>query len=161
MTFFRRPKRDIPSLNMTSLPDLIFTVLFFFIIVTHMREVTLKVKYHVPEGTELTRQTKKSAITHIYIGPPADMLQHFAGKGTRIQINDRYVNMDEITDYMAEKLKHTAPEDREKITVVIKADRHTSMKTITGVKQALRKAGVFRISYSATSHNENKDKNTR
>ena len=55
-------------LNTAALPDLIFTVLFFFITVTHMRQVTLKVKYRVPEGTELTKLTKKSAITHIYIG---------------------------------------------------------------------------------------------
>lgn len=157
MTFFRRPKRRIPSLNMTSLPDLIFTVLFFFIIVTHMREVTLKVKYHVPEGTELTKTKKSRALIHIYIGPPADHLQRFSGTDTHIQINDKYVSADEVTDYISEICRPLTPEERENITVAIKADRQTSMETIIKVKQALRKAGVLRISYSATSRNDNTD----
>lgn len=67
MSMFKRTRREIPGLNTSSLPDLIFTVLFFFMIVTHMRKVTLKVKYQVPQGTELTRLTKKTAVSYIYI----------------------------------------------------------------------------------------------
>lgn len=67
MSLFRQTRREVPMLNTASLPDLIFTVLFFFITVTHMREVTLKVRYRVPEGTELTKLVKKSAVTHIYM----------------------------------------------------------------------------------------------
>ena len=66
MSMFKRTRREIPGLNTSSLPDLIFTVLFFFMIVTHMRKVTLKVKYQVPQGTELTRLTKKTAVSYIY-----------------------------------------------------------------------------------------------
>ena len=64
----RRSKRsrEIPALNTSSLPDLIFTVLFFFMIVTHMRNVTVKVRYQVPQGKELNRLTKKSTTMHIY-----------------------------------------------------------------------------------------------
>ena len=156
MTYFRRPKRQIPSLNMTSLPDLIFTVLFFFILVTHMREVTLKVKYRVPEGTELTKTKKSPGLIHIYIGPPADHLQRFSGTDTHIQIDDKYVNADEVTDYLSEICRPLTPEERENITVAIKADRQTSMETIIKVKQALRKAGVLHVSNSATSRNINK-----
>ena len=46
-------KREMPALNTSSLPDLIFTLLFFFMIVTTMREVSLKVEFKVPQGTEL------------------------------------------------------------------------------------------------------------
>lgn len=73
MSMFKRRKYEVPGLNAASLPDLIFTVLFFFMIVTHMQKVAVKVKYQVPQGTELTRLTKKSAVTYIYIGyPPMD-----------------------------------------------------------------------------------------
>ena len=37
--FHDRRRRGVPSLNVASMPDLIFTVLFFFMIVTHMRRV--------------------------------------------------------------------------------------------------------------------------
>ena len=90
MIFFRRPKHYRPTLNMASMPDLIFTILFFFILVTRMREVTLKVKYTTPEGTEITQQAKKHDVIHIYIGPPANWMQRFAGRNTHIQINDKY-----------------------------------------------------------------------
>ena len=65
MSIFRREHHEVPGLNTASLPDLIFTVLFFFMIVTHMRKVTLKVKYRAPAGTELTRLTKKSSVTSL------------------------------------------------------------------------------------------------
>ena len=67
MSIYRRRKHDIPELNTASLPDLIFTILFFFMLVTHMRKTTVKVKYQVPQGTELTKLVKKSAISYIYI----------------------------------------------------------------------------------------------
>jgi len=59
MSIYRRRKHDIPELNTASLPDLIFTILFFFMLVTHMRKTTVKVKYQVPQGTELTKLVKK------------------------------------------------------------------------------------------------------
>ena len=43
--FNKTGKRGMPELNTSSLPDLIFTMLFFFMIVTTMREVTLKVQF--------------------------------------------------------------------------------------------------------------------
>ena len=70
MIFGNRDRRQMPQLNTASLPDLIFTVLFFFMVVTHMRTVTLKVSFRVPQGTELTRLTKKTAVSYIYIGRP-------------------------------------------------------------------------------------------
>lgn len=68
MSMFGRREHEMPGLNTSSLPDLIFTVLFFFMIVTHMRQVTLKVDYRAPQGKQLTRLTKKSAVSYIYIG---------------------------------------------------------------------------------------------
>ena len=66
MSRFKQTARQVPGLNTSSLPDLIFTVLFFFMIVTHMRKVTLKVKYQTPAGTELRNLTKKSTVSYIY-----------------------------------------------------------------------------------------------
>ena len=137
-------------LNTAALPDLIFTVLFFFITVTHMREVTLKVKYRVPEGTELTKLVKKSAVTYIYIGKPADEMRNTVGNGTRIQLNDKYANVDDVTDYVAEERRRMSPEDAKAMSVSIKADRETEMGIMSDVRQALRRAGALRINYSAT-----------
>ena len=66
--FNKTGKRGMPELNTSSLPDLIFTMLFFFMIVTTMCEVTLKVQFQVPQGTELEKLEKKSLVSFIYIG---------------------------------------------------------------------------------------------
>lgn len=150
MSFFRRQRREVPMLNTAALPDLIFTVLFFFITVTHMREVTLKVKYRVPEGTELTRLVKKSTVTYIYIGRPADDMRRSVGEDTRIQLNDKYADVDDVTDYVAEERRHMSPEDAKAMSVSIKADRETEMGIMSDVRQALRRAGALRVNYSAT-----------
>ena len=150
MSLFNRRRREVPMLNTAALPDLIFTVLFFFITVTHMREVTFKVKYRVPEGTELTKLVKKSAVTYIYIGKPADEMRNTVGNGTRIQLNDKYANVDDVTDYVAEERRRMSPEDAKAMSVSIKADRETEMGIMSDVRQALRRAGALRINYSAT-----------
>lgn len=148
MSRFRKSRREMPGLNTASLPDLIFTVLFFFMIVTHMRKVTLKVKYREPQGTELTRLTKKSTVTYIYIGK---LLGQRGDNGrTVIQMNDKLVTPADIVDYMSAERSRMAPEDLQLMTVSLKADRGTKMELITEVKQALRKAKALNISYSAT-----------
>ena len=74
MIFDNRNRRQMPQLNTASLPDLIFTVLFFFMVVTHMRTVALKVEFRVPQGTELTRLTKKTAVSYVVPTTPFDKI---------------------------------------------------------------------------------------
>lgn len=150
MSLFRRRPRQVPRLNTASLPDLIFTVLFFFMIVTHMRKVTLKVEFQVPQGKELTRLTKKSAVSYIYIGKPVRDLQGQYGDSTVIQLNDKYASVAEVVDYISNEKKRMSAEDQQLMTVSIKADKHTKMGVITDVKQALRQAKALRINYSST-----------
>ncbi len=56
--FNKTGKKEMPALNTSSLPDLIFTLLFFFMIVTTMREVTLKVEFKVPQATDILNRHK-------------------------------------------------------------------------------------------------------
>lgn len=149
MSMFKRKDHEVPGLNTASLPDLIFAVLFFFIIVTHMRQVQMKVEYKVPQGTQLEKLTKKSTVSYIYIGKPIRQLQPVAGEATRIQLNDKYADVSDIADYISAERSHMAPEDLKKMTVSIKADRQTCMGIITDVKQALRQSGALKINYSA------------
>lgn len=149
MIRFCKKSHDVPELNTSSLPDLIFSVLFFFMIVTHMRQVTLKVECRVPQGKNLTRLTKKSAVSHIYIGKPTKDLQGKYGKEMQIQLNDKLATAPEVMDYMAAEKKRMSAEDQRLMTVSIKADKDTKMGVITDVKQALRQAKAIKISYSA------------
>jgi biopolymer transport protein ExbD len=150
MSIFRdRKKREMPGLNTAALPDLIFTVLFFFMIVTHMRSVPMKVKYQVPSGTEITKLVKKSTVTYIYIGK--------VGEDTRIQLNDKLATVADIEVYVKAERSRMQSEDMKRQVVSIKADRETDMRVITQVKQALRRANAYTINYSATQENKEKE----
>lgn len=153
MSMFNRRRYEVPGLNTASLPDLIFSVLFFFMIVTHMQKVAVKVQFRTPQGTELTRLTKKTAVTYIYIGKPEGNLQKTLGTATRIQLNDKFGSLDDVVDYISAERERMSPEDQQQMTVSVKADRTTKMSIIDNVKQALRKAKAYRISYSATDKN--------
>lgn len=143
-----RRLREVPILNTASLPDLIFTVLFFFMIVTHMRTTTSKVKYALPQGTELKRLVKKSAVTYIYIGRdmPKTTCEMSAYK---VQLNNRVGTIGEVASFVANEKKRMNPDDQVKMTVSIKADRSTPMYVINAVKRAVRAGGATRINYSA------------
>lgn len=138
----------MPEINTSSLPDLVFTVLFFFMTVTSMREVTLKVKFTIPQGTELEKLEKKSAVSYIYVGPPTDALRAQMGSGTRIQLNDRYAEPREVKDFVAAERQGMANQAEQVIS--IKADQRTQMGYITDIKQVLRESWALRINYSAS-----------
>ena len=149
--FKRKEGREMVEMNTSSLPDLIFTILFFFMMVKTMREVTLKVKFVVPQGTELTKLEKKSAVSFIYVGPPTDQLRAQMGSGTRIQLNDRYAEPREVMDFVAAERKGMVNEGDQVIS--IKADQHTHMGYITDIKEVLRKSWALKINYSASRRN--------
>ncbi|MDE5947262.1 MAG: biopolymer transporter ExbD [Prevotella sp.] len=146
--FVNRRNRRMPELNTSSLPDLIFTVLFFFMIVTNMRQVQLKVDYRMPQSRQLERLTNKQAMVYIHIGRAAS--QQPAGvAGMVIQLNDRYASVGDIGKFVSDERARMKPEDARNMRVVIKADRDTPMGLINDVKQALRRASVPDIIYSA------------
>lgn len=141
----------MPEMNTSSLPDLIFTILFFFMIVTTMREVTLKVKFVVPAGTELEKLEKKSAVSFIYVGPPTDQLRAQFGSSTRIQLNDRYAEPSEVMDFIYQERQSMS--DQAAQVVSIKADQRTQMGYITDIKEVLRRSWALKVNYSATHRN--------
>ncbi len=148
MRIYRHKKGGVPQLNTASMPDLIFTVLFFFMIVTHMRKVTLKVEYQVPQGTELTRLTKKTAVSYVYIGKRNGQ----KGADMQVQLNDKFAQVEDIAGYVAAERDRMSPADLPNMTVSIKADRSAPMGLITDVKQQLRRANALRINYSAEEY---------
>ncbi|MDE5787806.1 MAG: biopolymer transporter ExbD [Bacteroidaceae bacterium] len=147
----KKGSREMPEMNTSSLPDLIFTILFFFMIVTTMREVTLKVKFVVPAGTELEKLEKKSAVSFIYVGPPTDQLRAQFGSSTRIQLNDRYAEPSEVMDFIYQERQSMS--DQTAQVVSIKADQRTQMGYITDIKEVLRKSWALKVNYSSTRRN--------
>ncbi len=148
MSRFRETRHEVPGLNMAAMPDLIFTVLFFFMIVTHMRVVKPMVQTQVPQGTELEK-ARKAGMVYLYIGKPINEQGEVTGDDTKLQLNDRYVSISELGRAINEERQKMSEDDRQHMVVSIRADRNTEMGIINDVKQELRKAGALSINYSA------------
>ena len=134
------------AINTSSLPDIIFMLLFFFMVSTTMREVTVRVKQNMPEATEVQKLEKKSLVSFIYIGEPKNTKMF--GTNSRIQLNDVFASVDDIPDFIVKERESRDEADRKFLTTSLKVDGDTKMGIVTDIKQELRKAGAFKINYS-------------
>ena len=143
MQIRRKKHRSVPGLNMASMPDLIFTVLFFFMIVTHMRNETVKVNLQVPQGTEVTKSSNKFSTINIYIGR-----NHYGD--TQIQVNDRMCSLEQVGALVQNFKANLSEESQENLIINLRADRNTDMGIVNDLKRELRNVGALTIRYSAT-----------
>ena len=143
-------KKEVPGVNTSSLPDIVFMLLFFFMATTTMKEVTYKVQLTVPEATELQKLEKKSLTRYIYVGTPMKEYQKMYGKESRVQLDDAFAEVSEIEMFIENERNAMKESDQGLLTVSIKADKETKMGIITDIKQALRRAQALKINYAAT-----------
>lgn len=149
--FNRSGRHEVPGLNTSSLPDLIFTLLFFFMLATNMRDEPLKVKFTLPHAAEPEKLEQTSLVTSIYVGKPAEGSRSRLGiDSPLIQLNDTYVELSEIPDYIASEQASLTPADRPRMVVSLKIDRDIKMGTVADIKEALSKMNALNISYAAS-----------
>ena len=146
--FKKDGKKKLPGISTASLPDIIFILLFFFMVATVMREVELKVKVTTPDASEVQKLEDKSLVSAIYIGKPTKALQAKWGDEDRIQVNDAFAEVHEIRDYVEAKVTKIAEYKRKKHMISLKVDAEAKMGIVTDVKQELRKANALKITYS-------------
>ncbi len=155
MSKFRKDEgKELPPISTASLPDIVFMLLFFFMVSTTMREVTLKVKMHLPEATELSKLEKKSLVSYIYIGEPLPMYQKAFGKAPRIQLNDQFAEVGDVQDYVIAEREARVEAERNAIVTSLKIDENTKMLIVNDVKQELRKSAALNINYSSRKRSE-------
>ena len=149
MSRFKKKKDGgLPAINTSSLPDIIFMLLFFFMVTTVMREVELIVRNTPPEATEVQKLERKSLVSYIYIGEPTTRMKEIWGTEPRIQLNDSYKEVSNIKDFIAEELENIIEPERPLHTTSLKVHKETKMGIVTDVKQELRQIGAFKINYS-------------
>tara|TARA_B100000809_G_scaffold254036_1_gene290765 strand:+ start:1896 stop:2372 length:477 start_codon:yes stop_codon:yes gene_type:complete len=146
--FRKKGKKGQPAVNTASLPDIVFMLLFFFMVTTVMRETTLKVENITPKATEVQKLEKKSLVAYLYIGKPVKNLQGAFGTAPRIQLNDAFKTIDDIPLFVEMEKESRDEAERNKITWSLKVDSKTKMGIVTEVKQELRKVNALKLNYS-------------
>ena len=146
----KKGKKELPAISTSSLPDVIYMILFFFMVSTSMPDQELLVRYKLPEASEVQKLEKKSLVSYIHIGQPSRAMQAKWGTAPRIQLNDSYKTTRDILDFVAAERDKLNEMDRAAMTICLKADVTTKMGTVTDVKQELRRANALKISYAAS-----------
>lgn len=138
--------RPTPAINTSALPDIVFMLLFFFMVATKMRDRDMKVKTAIPQATEVEKLVKKSRLNYIFVGPPKDGA---LGNTPRIQLDDAFATVDDIQQYIT--LQNSKKDEKEIpfMTTSLKADKVVKMGIVTDIKQELRKVNALKLSYSA------------
>lgn len=147
--FKKSESKSVKAINTASLPDIVFMLLFFFMVTTVMRETNLKVQIKVPEATEIKKLEKKSLVSYIYIGVPFRALQGLYGSEPRIQLNDQFATKDDIREFISSERDAMNEYEQKLMTVSLKIDEEVRMGIVTDVKQELRKASALKINYSS------------
>ena len=110
--FKKKDSKGVQAINTSSLPDIVFMLLFFFMVTTVMKETSLQVKVQVPNATEVKKIEKKSLVSYIYIGKPMSQIVALYGTEPMIQLNDKLINDEGIP---TESIKDFVLAEREKL----------------------------------------------
>ncbi|MCB0704973.1 MAG: biopolymer transporter ExbD [Saprospiraceae bacterium] len=147
--FSKKSGKATPEVSTASLPDIIFMLLFFFMVVTVLRDSELLVQVNTPQATELTKLEEKSLVNYIYIGKPAARFAETYGTKPRIQLGDKFSTEKDIALFIA-NFRQGVPENRRaSITSSLRVDGKVTMGIVQDVKTSLRKAGQVKVNYSA------------
>ena len=93
MSKFKKKKGgELPAVNTASLPDIVFMLLFFFMVATVMRENTLIIKNKLPYADQVEKLDKKDLVMYIYAGKPSANYKEY-GTEARIQLNDKFAEV--------------------------------------------------------------------
>lgn len=142
-------KKEVPAVTSSSLSDIVFMLLFFFMVTTQMRETENKVMVKLPEASEVVKLERKDLASYVNVGPPVRTYQAQYGTDARIQLNDSFKTVDDIRDFIAAERDAMSESDRQFMTTVIKADQDVRMGIVTDIKQELRRCSALKIMYQA------------
>lgn len=163
MSKFRKEnKKGAPGVNTSSLPDIVFMLLFFFMVATTTKEADPTVEVTRPEGvsaTDLTPYKQRSEIDFLYLGQPrnkkraADFkLGHalFLDNVAQPQAGDLYTT-NTVAEWKLNKME-TKPsnmdEPIENVITCIKADEGAPTVLIFDIRDALQSVDALKVAYA-------------
>ena len=149
MSKFKKKKGgELPAISTASLPDIVFMLLFFFMVATVMRDSTLMVANRLPAADQVQKLDKKDRVMYIYAGKPSDRYQDKYGTSAKIQLNDKFATVSEVGAFILAERAAKRQELQNVLTTALKVDSDTKMGLVQDIKQELRKVSALKINYT-------------
>ena len=152
MSKFKKKSKADTNIPTAALPDIIFMLLFFFMVTTVLRETDILVKQNVPRVEELTKLEKKSLVSYIYIGEPKNPALY--GTEARIQLNDVLADPSDIVLFVQQEKDKMNEAERDAIWIAMKVDVDTKMGIVSDVQQELREVNALKVIYTSVKRLE-------
>ena len=127
-----RKTKESNEISTSSLPDIIFMLLIFFMVTTVMREFE-GLDVILPRAKTIEKLESKRHTSYVW-----------ATKDGLISVDDQIVNIANLGDLVYQKITKDP-----KLTISLKSDENSLMKTISDVHTELRKAQALKLNYSA------------
>ncbi|PRY84569.1 ExbD/TolR family protein [Mongoliibacter ruber] len=153
MSKFKKKTGTSENIPTSALPDIIFMLLFFFMVTTVLREQEIMVEQKIPQATQLQKLEKKSLISYLYVGKPKNTALY--GTEPRIQANDVLITTNDIVLWVNQEKDQLSEVERDQITISMKADRDVKMGPISDVQFELREADARKLLYAAVGKVQN------
>jgi biopolymer transport protein ExbD len=134
MKFNKKRASTTQEIPTSSMPDIVFMLLLFFMVTTTLREVDVLVSFKLPEAKAVEKIENKRLVSYLWVG-----------KDSRVQINDNLVKIEEVKNIMYSKRQELP-----NVIISLRIDRSIDMGFVTDIQQELRKAYCLRINYSTT-----------
>ncbi len=148
MAKFTKKSKASTAISVASLPDIVFILLFFFMVTTVMREQDILVEQKLPAASQLQKLQKKTLISYVYIGNPKNVALY--GTEPKIQANDALLNPSDLVQWVNQERDLLPENERGLMTISMKADKEVKMGPISDVQTELREADARRVLYAAT-----------
>lgn len=145
MAKFKKQSNSSQEIPTSALPDIIFMLLFFFMVTTVMREQELLVEQLLPRASQLQKLQKKSLVAHFYLGAPRDTNRY--GAETRIQCNDVFISIEEVTRLVELQRSTLSELERGQMTMDLRIDRNVKMGIITDVQEEFKEVDARKVLY--------------
>jgi len=146
MPKFKKKANVEQKIPTSSMPDVVFMLLFFFMVTTQMRDTSIIVQQRIPEASQLRKLQRKSLVKYLYIGEPRKVEEW--GKEPKIQANDVFIQPREVIQWVNQEKSTLDEAERDQITVALKVDNETKRGIIADVETELRKANARKLLYS-------------
>jgi biopolymer transport protein ExbD len=128
------------------MPDVVFMLLFFFMVTTQMRDTSIMVQQRIPQATQLRSLQRTTLVKYLYIGEPRKIEEW--GKEPKLQANDVFIQPKEVIQWVNQEKAELDESERDQITVALKVDNETKRGIIADVETELRKANARKLLYS-------------
>lgn len=153
MSKFKKKNKVSENIPTSALPDIIFMLLFFFMVTTVLRDQELLVEQRLPQATQLQKLEKKSLISYLFVGKPKNTAIY--GTEPRIQANDVLIGTKDILLWVNQEKDKLSEAERDQITISMKSDREVKMGPISDIQFELREADARKLMYASTGKVQN------